>query len=98
MDSPLKQQTVTQVLNEDTTKLRKASDRTFVADQYKSMDVCYNPEIRDLVSGGVVGCLESANASCPANPELTVIASIPRLLTTTSSPTVLLRPSSRCLG
>jgi hypothetical protein len=88
MDSPLKQQTVTQVLNEDTTTLRKASDKTFVADQYKSMDVCYNPEIRDLVSG-FVGCLASANASCPANPQLTVIASIPRLLTTTSSPTVL---------
>jgi hypothetical protein len=48
-DSPLKQVSISNVLNREH-EAGTSQHKSFVGDFYMSMDVCYNPELRDQVS------------------------------------------------
>lgn len=50
-DSPLKQSSISSVLNDgDASSSIVGGKKSFIADFYKSTDVCYNPELREMVS------------------------------------------------
>lgn len=51
--SPLRMSAADEVLNDEGVSEQQQGQKAFVADFYKSTDVCYNPEVRDLHASAI---------------------------------------------